>query len=79
MTPTPDDITDDEPEPIDDREIACMAGHAEARRRLLASSRMDRDFVERYEHAVDSYEQFARGTLSEIRWMRDEDDDLTDG
>ena len=58
---------------IDNRELACMSGHKESRQRLLESPRMDQKFVEQYETAVDSYEEFARGVLSEIRYMRDEE------
>jgi hypothetical protein len=54
---------------IDDAEIACMSGHAEAceeLRRLGWSSEQ----VDELEGALHGYDDFARCVASERRWLR---------
>ena len=67
MSSEPSKITDAEPNPIDQREIACMRGHQEAKQRLLSSRRWDQYDVE------ESYYHFARCVRGEIVWDREHD------
>jgi hypothetical protein len=54
---------------IDDAEIACMSGHAEARDELRGLGWSEAQ-VEELEGAVWGYEDFARCVQSERQWLR---------
>jgi hypothetical protein len=59
--------TSDEEAQIDDVELACMAGHQEAKQRLLPLPEWDARAVADLERYAHSYEDFARCVAEEVR------------